>query len=110
VKGLAGASVLRVAIAESAENLRALMKKQKIALSYAKLQALYLIKIQAAETIRYLAVMMGRSESTIYYWLGLYREGGLSLLLEEPPNYLKGSKTAANTSMALRLLLYLWAN
>ncbi len=29
--------------------------------------------------------MMGRSESTIYYWLGLYREGGLSLLLEKPP-------------------------
>lgn len=77
--------VSKIAVAESAESLRALMKKQKIVLSYAKLQALYLIKIQAAETIRYLAVMMGRSESTIYYWLGLYREGGLSLLLEEPP-------------------------
>jgi hypothetical protein len=71
--------VSQITVAESAENLRALMKKQKTALSYAKLQALYLIKIQAAETIRYLAVMMGRSESTIYYWLGLYRKGGLSL-------------------------------
>ena len=63
-------SARRCTIAESADNLRALMKKQKVALSYAKLQALYLIKIQAIETIRYLAVMMGRSESTIYYWLG----------------------------------------
>ena len=48
------------------------MKKPKVALSYAKLQALYSIKIQAAETIRYLAVMMGRSESTIHYWLRLF--------------------------------------
>ena len=37
----------KIAIAESADNLRALMKKQKVALSYAKLQVLYLIKIQA---------------------------------------------------------------
>ena len=31
------------------------MKKHPIALSYAKIQALYLLKIQAVETIRYLA-------------------------------------------------------
>lgn len=54
-------------------------------LSYAKVQALYLLKIKAAETIRYLAVIMGRSESTIYYWLQLYRDGGIEKLLEEPP-------------------------
>ena len=29
--------------------------------------------------------MMGRSESTVHYWLQLYRDGGLSKLLEEPP-------------------------
>ncbi len=61
------------------------MKKQKNALSYAKVQALYLLKIKAVETIRYLAVMMGRSESTIHYWLQLYRDGGIEKLLEEPP-------------------------
>jgi transposase len=89
--------VSQITVAESAENLRTLMKKQKTALSYAKLQALYLIKIQAAETIRYLAVMMGRSESTIYYWLGLYREGGLSLLLEEPPKTGRPKKLKVET-------------
>jgi hypothetical protein len=58
--------VSKIAIAESVESLKSLMKKQKTALSYAKIQALYLIKTQAVETIKYLAVMMGRSESTVY--------------------------------------------
>ena len=35
--------VSKIAIAKSADSLKALMKKQKVALSYAKLQALYLI-------------------------------------------------------------------
>jgi transposase len=77
--------VCKIAIAETASNLKSLMKKQKNALSYAKVQALYLLKIKAVETIRYLAVMMGRSESTIHYWLQLYRNGGIEKLLEEPP-------------------------
>jgi transposase len=76
--------VSKIAIAETASSLKSLMKKQKNALSYAKVQALYLLKIKAVETIRYLAVMMGRSESTIHYWLQLYRDGGIEKLLEEP--------------------------
>lgn len=76
--------VSKIAITESAEQLKSLMKKQKNALSYAKVQALYLLKIKAIETIRYLAVIMGRSESTIYYWLQLYRDGGIEKLLSEP--------------------------
>ena len=87
-------------IAESADTLKSLMKKQKTALNYAKVQTLYLLKIQAAETVRYLAVILGRlrtahdaeiirhpcpPESTIHHWLQLYRTGGLEKLLEEPP-------------------------
>lgn len=30
------------------------------------------VQIQAVETVRYLAVMMGRSESTIHHWLQLF--------------------------------------
>ena len=63
--------VSKIALAESAKNLKTVIKRQRSALSYAKVQALYLLKMQATETIRYLAVMMGRSESTIYYWLQL---------------------------------------
>ncbi len=66
--------VSKIAIAESASSLKLLMKNQKKALSYAKIQALYLLKIQAVETIRYLAVMMGRSESTIYPSYVSFRE------------------------------------
>ena len=75
--------VPNIEIAESVEELKSEMKKQKMALNFAKVQALYLLKIQAVETVRYLAVIMGRSESTIHSWLQLYRQGGLEKLLEE---------------------------
>jgi len=52
--------VPKIAIAESVERLKELMKLQKIALNYAKVQALYLLKIKAVETGRYLAVIVGR--------------------------------------------------
>ena len=89
--------VSKIEIAESASSLKSLMKKQKKALSHAKVQALYLLKIRAVETIRYLAVVMGRSESTIYYWLQLYREGGLEKLLEEPPKTGRPKKISVET-------------
>jgi transposase len=77
--------VPNIKIAESVEELKGEMKKQKTALNFAKVQALYLLKIQAVETVRYLSVIMGRAESTIHSWLQLYRQGGLSKLLEEHP-------------------------
>ena len=77
--------VTKVEIIESVETLKSLMKKQKTALNYAKVQSLYLLKINVAETVRYLAVIMGRAESTLHYWLQLYKKGGMSKLLEEPP-------------------------
>ena len=77
--------VPNIEIVESVEELKSEMKKQKTALNFAKVQALYLLKIQAAETVRYLAIIMGRAESTIHSWLQLYRQGGLSKLLEEHP-------------------------
>jgi transposase len=43
------------------------------------------LKINVAETVRYLAVIMGRSESIIHDWLQLYKTRGMSKLLEEPP-------------------------
>ena len=98
--------VSKIAIAESASSLKSLMKKQKKALSHAKIQALYLLKIQAVETIRYLAVVMGRSESTIYYWLQLYREGGLEKLLEEPPKTGRPKKVNVETVAKIQQELY----
>ncbi len=77
--------VAKLEIAESVETLKSLMKQQKTALNHAKVQSLYLLKINVAETVRYLAVIMGRAESTMYYWLQLYKTGGMSKLLQEPP-------------------------
>ncbi len=65
--------VSKIAIAESVEILKSLIKKQKNALNYARVQALYLIKIPAAETIRYLTVMIGRSQSSPGAFLSVLR-------------------------------------
>lgn len=75
----------KIEIAESVEMLKNLLKKQKTALNFVKVQALYLLKIQAVETVRYLAVIVGRSEATVHEWLHLYKTGGLEKLLEEHP-------------------------
>ena len=77
--------VPKIEITESVEDLKSLMKKPKTGLGYAKVQSLYLLKINAVETVRHLAVIIGRGESTIHRWLYTYKTGGLSLLLEEPP-------------------------
>lgn len=77
--------VPRIEVRESIEELKLLMKQQKTGLGYAKVQSIYLLKIRVVENINYLAVIIGRGESTIHRWLKLYKRGGLSLLLEEPP-------------------------
>lgn len=76
--------VIKIEIVESAEDLKDLMKQQDSSLNFAKVQSLYLLKIQATETARYLAVLVGRSERTIHRWLNAYRQGGLEKLLKEP--------------------------
>mgnify|MGYP002777064842 CR=1 FL=1 len=73
----------QIKIKESAEELKELMKKQTSGLGFAKVQALYLLKINAVETVRYLAVLMGRGESTIHRWLKVYREKGIKGLLKK---------------------------
>ena len=89
--------VPKVEINESVETVKSLMKQQKTALNHAKVQSLYLLKINVAETVRYLAVIMGRSESTIDHWLQLYKTGGMSKLLEEPPQTGRPKKLAIET-------------
>lgn len=75
----------KIEIVETAEELRELMKRQKSGLGYAKVQALYLMKIGVAETVRYVAVIVGREESSVHRWFVLYKEGGIEGLLEEKP-------------------------
>lgn len=46
------------------------------------MQALYLLKIQQVETVEHLAIIIGRSRSTVQRWLRQYRSGGLAKMLE----------------------------
>lgn len=57
--------VTKIEIAESVEEFKILMKQQKTALAFAKIQTLYLLKIKAIENVNHLAVIIGRGESTI---------------------------------------------
>lgn len=59
--------VPNIKIVKSVEELKSEMKKQKTALNFAKVQALYFLKIQAVKTVRYLAVIIDRAESTSIY-------------------------------------------
>ena len=50
--------VTKIEIAESVEELKLLMKQQKTALGFAKIQTLYLLKMKAIENINHLAVII----------------------------------------------------
>jgi len=54
-------------------------------LGFVKVQSLYLWKIGAVETVRHLAVLVGRTERTVYRWLEIYRDSGIEELLTERP-------------------------
>lgn len=91
-----------IEITETAANLRELMKQQKSGLGFAKIQALYLLKIGVAETVRYIAVIVGREESTIHRWFHSYKEGGLEALLEEKPRTGRPKKIDVETVAKLQ--------
>lgn len=44
---------------------------------------MYLLKTRQVETVQHLAVLLGRGRITVQRWLRLYRDGGLSCLLEQ---------------------------
>lgn len=97
--------VPRIEIAESVQELKLLMKQQKTGLGYAKIQSLYLLKINAVETVRHLAVIIGRGESTIHRWLHQYKTGGLYLLLKEPPKTGRPKKLNIETVAEIRAVI-----
>jgi hypothetical protein len=87
-------------IAESVEELKSLLKQQVTSLNFAKVQSLYLLKIKEVETVRHLAVLIGRSERTLHRWLNYYREGGIENLLSESeklgrPKKISGEEAAS---------------
>jgi transposase len=67
------------------EELKALMRKEKDATRYEKLQALYWLKTQTVETVLSAAVRLGKHRTTIQRWLSIYRAGEIEKLLFPKP-------------------------
>lgn len=74
--------VLKIEISESVETLKELLTQPKNAKAQQRVQVLYWLKTQQAETVKHLATLSGRHRVTISRWLSQYRRGGLRELLE----------------------------
>ncbi|WP_157135597.1 MULTISPECIES: helix-turn-helix domain-containing protein [Kamptonema] len=74
--------VCKIEIAETAEELKSLLTKQKTASSFQKIQALYLLKSCQVKTVKDLALTIGVNRITVQRWLKKYRTHGLYGLLE----------------------------
>ena len=73
---------LQVTIVESREQLEHRLDAQKTATGKERLQMLYWLKLGIVNTRQDLVRLLHKSEATITKWLGMYKSGGLSALLE----------------------------
>jgi hypothetical protein len=90
--------VPNINVAESVEELKSLLKQQVTSLNFAKVQSLYLLKIKEVETVRHLAVLIGRSERTIHY-----REGGIENLLRRFKSEVHHLKSLTEESSSVKV-------
>jgi transposase len=72
-------------IRETESELKVLMRKEKDATRYEKLQLLYWLKMQTVETILSAAARLGKHRTTIQRWLSSYRSGRIEKLLFQKP-------------------------
>lgn len=99
------AGVTKIEIIESIVELEHLLEAQKTALGFQKVQVLYLLKTQQVKTVQNLASMLGRGRVTLQRWLRLYREGGISRLLEKKKS--SGRPPHINSAAREQLLIEL---
>ena len=69
-------------VAETADELKSMMRKERNYRRRERLLALYLLKIKQAGTRLDLARLLGVSRNTVARWLRRYEEGGLQSLLD----------------------------
>jgi len=79
------AGVYKLEIAETEADLKQRLRSAKTASDKERLQLLYLLKTEQAQTIQTAAVLLGRHRFTVPEWLRLYRSGGLAALLARTP-------------------------
>ena len=78
--------VVKIEISESAETLKKLLKNAKTPQEKERIETIYWLKTKTVETVKQIAIMLGRNRVTVQKWLRKYREGGLNLLLEPKKN------------------------
>ena len=97
--------VYHLEITESEAELKTLLGTQKTASAKERIQLLYLLKSEQAQTIQQAAALLGRHRVTVQKWAKRYREGGLSQLLSHQPR--SGAKSTlpqwAETALSDRL-------
>jgi putative transposase len=96
------ARVTKVEILESADQLHELLRKQKTALGFERIQALYLLKTGQVKTIGDLAIVLGRGSATVQRWLKAYRESGITNMLSRKEG--SGRPPIINTDVREQLL------
>lgn len=79
------AGVLKIAIGESAETLKALLDEQRDAVSRSKVQVLWWLKTGRLTSVNQLAQISGYHRTTVSRWLCEYRQGGLEAMLTVHP-------------------------
>lgn len=79
------AGVYQLEITESVEELKQALKRQKKGADKERVQWLYLLKSQQAQTMKQVAQLLGKSRVTVQRWAKKYREGGMKELLNQKP-------------------------
>jgi transposase len=78
--------VVKIEITESPETLKKLLKNASTLQEKERIQTIYWLKTRTVETVKQIAIMLGRNRVTVQKWLRKYRSGGLNLLLEPNKN------------------------
>ena len=74
--------VLKIEIVESEATLKKLLAQQKSAKIQQRIQVLYWLKTNQANSVTHLAAMLGRHPTTVSRWVSKYRKGGIKALLK----------------------------
>ena len=74
--------ILKIEIVESIETLSSWLKPEKNLKKKERIQILYWLKTRLAKTVGDLSSLSGKQRTTVSKWLSLYREGGLSKILD----------------------------
>jgi hypothetical protein len=91
-----------IKITESGENLREILKQQKIILAYNKVQMLYLFQSKQVGTVREVSAVLGKSEEPIHCWLFQYKKGGLENLLKNRQVFGRPKKFSVEIAASLQ--------